>query len=125
MMALRSLGYVNLMRIATPVRIVGTRRIGRGTWYRIVWADPVPGDIMGETPDGRGLLAEVKTVEHNLRWSDFRSHQPPALSAWNGDALVVWVHTTGVYVMRWGDMLAAGFAPRKSLTVEQARALAC
>ena len=53
---------------------------------------------------GQSVMAEVKTVEHNLRWSDFMDHQPDALTEHadlGGLSLVVWVHSTGIYILRW------------------------
>lgn len=109
---LKSMGICQLERIGTPVRQV------RG---RIIYGEPVAADFRGILPGGQSVLAEVKTVEHNLRWSDFRAHQPGKLSEhseYGGLSLVVWVHSSGVYVLPWP---IPEFSPGNGLTVEQAR----
>jgi hypothetical protein len=66
-------------------------------------------------------MIEVKTVEHNLRWSDFREHQPGKLTEHaelGGLSLVVWVHSSGVYTLEWP---IADFGPGEGLTPERAR----
>jgi hypothetical protein len=120
--ALSSLGVEMVEQIGTPVKVIPARE--RGT-YRVIWAEAVSGDHRGILPGGRSVLAETKTIlERNLRYSDLREHQPGRLSAhsaWGGLTLLVWVHSSGVYVMRWP---IDGFVPGTSLTPEQADRIA-
>ena len=109
--------------IATPFRVVNSRKINGRLWYQIVWSDPVSGDYEGVLPDGRRMLAEVKRRDDRLLWSDLKLHQRQALDENhrnNAVSLVVWVHTYGCNVMRWP---IDGFGPRKSLTISQAELL--
>jgi hypothetical protein len=111
------LGVREVERIGTPVRLVPAREEGT---YRVFWGERVAGDMRGVMDNGLSVLAETKTIrDRKLRWSDFRPHQPAALSrhAEYALSLVVWVHSSGVYVMRWP---IDGFGPRKSIGVEQA-----
>lgn len=108
-----------LERIGTPVRIIAQK----GEWVRIAYGEKVAGDYRGILRGGRSVLVEVKTTEHNLRWSDFREHQPGALdehSRFGGLTLVVWVCGMSVYVLEWP---IPGFGPGKSITPEQAERL--
>ena len=107
-------------RIATPVRCIPHPR--QHGYYRVIWDEPVSGDhrgLIGE--EGRSVLIEVKTIlDRNLRFSDFRSHQPDRLSEHarlGGLSLVVWVHTSGVYVMTWP---IPGFGEGTSIDVPRA-----
>ena len=124
---LRGFGIQQIERIGTPVRQVDGR---------IIYGEPVAADFRGvyqvsvhphtTNPEtiGQSVLAEVKTVEHNLRWSDFREHQPGKLSEHaelGGLSLVVWVHSSGVYVMQWP---IRGFGPGDGLTPDAAREVA-
>jgi hypothetical protein len=114
------LGVHMVEEIATPFVVMKTRMIGGVPWIRIRWKKKVSADHTGLLSDGRRVLAEVKTVEHNLRWSDFSTHQPERLSMnveWNGISLVVWVHSTGVKVLKWPIF---GFKPGKGITPERA-----
>lgn len=120
--ALRAFGVNMIEKIGTPVRCI-PHRTQRG-YFRVVWDEPVAGDHRGVIGDGRSVLAETKTVlDRNLRWSDFRDHQPGALSehaALGGLSLVVWVHASGVYVMTWP---IPGFGPGTSIDVPRATEL--
>lgn len=121
-LALASAGFKMIERIGTPVRLVKHPFVDG--YFRVIYGERVAADFRAVGPLGVSVMAEVKTVD-TLRWSDFRAHQPDALSeheACGGVSLVAWVRDE-VYIMRWCDMLAAGFAPRKSLSVAQARAL--
>jgi len=61
---LSSLGVRELYRISTPtVKIPHPTTKG---YFRIVYSEPVPGDIRGVLVGGRAVLAEAKTVEHNM-----------------------------------------------------------
>lgn len=120
--ALHSAGVECVEKIGTPVRLIPHPRLEG--YYRVVWGERVAGDHHGILPGGRAVLAETKTIlDRNLQWSDMREHQPDALSQHaelGGLALLVWVHSTGVYVLRWP---VPGFGPRKSIKPETARAL--
>jgi hypothetical protein len=116
--ALRRIGVEMVEKIGTPVRLLPAREPGT---YRVIWGEKVSGDHRGLTPDGYSVLAETKTIlDRNLRWSDLREHQPARLSEHarcNGISLLVWVHSTGIYIMRWP---VAFFSPGTSITSEQA-----
>jgi len=116
---LRALGICMVERIGTPVKIVP----GRAP----IWGEKVSGDFRGILPGGRSVLVECKTVEHNLRWSDFREHQPKALTEhamYGGLSLVVWVHSSGAYVLDWLHLTnLLLFAPGISIAPELAREL--
>jgi hypothetical protein len=116
--ALRGLGVEMVQPIATPIHKIPTKLPGA---FRVIYADPVLGDFTGILPGGRFVLAECKTIlERNLQWSDLRPHQPGGLSRHaelGGVSLLVWVHSTGIYVMRWP---VAGFGPGKSISPEAA-----
>ncbi len=113
--ALRRLGVQMVEKIGTPVKIIPARV--KGT-YTVVWGEKVSGDHRGILQGGRSVLAETKTImDRNLAWSDLRDHQPARLdehASHGGLSLLVWVHSTGVYVMRWP--IGYGFGPRKSIT---------
>jgi len=119
--ALRRLGVNMVEKIGTPVKLIPARV--KGT-YSVVWGEKVSGDHRGILEDGTSVLAETKTImERNLAWSDLREHQPERLNQhadFGGVSLLVWVHSTGVYVMRWP---VPGFGPRKSITPERAQEL--
>lgn len=108
-----------LERIGTPVRIVAQRPDG---YVKIVYGERVAGDYRGILRGGRSVLVEVKTVDHNLRWSDFRDHQPAKLdehTRFGGLTLVVWVNGMSVYTLEWP---IEGFGPGRSISPEMARA---
>jgi hypothetical protein len=119
--ALRRLGVNMVEKIGTPVKLIPARV--KGT-YKVVWGEKVSGDHRGILEDGTSVLAETKTImDRNLVWSDLRDHQPERLSEhaqYGGVSLLVWVHSSGVYVMRWP---VRGFGPRKSITPEVAQLL--
>ena len=110
--ALRRLGVEEVEQVGTPVKLIPR---GKGL-YQVIWGEKVSGDHRGLLPGGRGVLAETKTIlDRNLQWSDLRPHQPGKLDAHaklGGLSLLVWVHSSGVYVMRWPVL---GFGPRKSI----------
>lgn len=117
--ALRRIGMNMVEKIGTPVKIIPARV--KGT-YTVVWGEKVSGDHRGILDNGISVLAETKTImDRNLVWSDLREHQPERLdqhAEFGGVSLLVWVHSSGIYVMRWP---VAGFGPRKSITPEQAQ----
>jgi len=119
--ALRRAGVNMVEQIGTPVKLIPARQ--KGAW-KVIWGEKVSGDHRGILADGRSVLAETKTImDRNLSWSDLRDHQPDRLSEHhnhNGLSLLVWVHSTGVYLMKWP---IEGFGPRKSITPERAEAL--
>lgn len=118
--ALRQLGIEMVEQIGTPVHLipVKTSRTAPPA-YRVIYGEKVSGDHRGILPGGRSVLAETKTIlDRNLRWSDLREHQPDRLSEHaqhGGLSLLVWVHHTGVHVMRWPIL---GFAPGESIPPE-------
>lgn len=122
--ALRRLGVECVEKIGTPVKVIPRGTYFKQTMYQVIWGEKVAGDHHGLLPGGRAVLAETKTIlDRNLQWSDLREHQPEALSRYaelGGLALLVWVHSTGVYVMRWP---VPGFGPRKSISPERATEL--
>jgi hypothetical protein len=106
--ALKALGVLCLEKI-------NVNRVGKSGVYQ----KKVSADFYGLTPTGQGVRVEVKTIDANLKWSNFREHQPDALTEYmnaGGLALVAWVHGSAVYVMRWRDMLAHGFRFGASIT---------
>ena len=119
---LRRLGVECVEQVGTPVKLIPHPR--HEGYYRVIWGEKVSGDHRGLLPGGRSVLAEVKTIlDRNLRWSDLRDHQPRALSEHcehGGASLLVWVHSTGAYVLPWP---VPGFGPGKSITPERAEGL--
>lgn len=119
--ALRMAGVELVEKIATPVKLIASQHKG---YFRVVYGETVSGDHRGILPDGTSVLAETKTVlDGNLTWSHLRDHQPGRLTAhaeYNGVSLLVWVHASGIYIMRWP---VPGFGPRKSITPQQAEEL--
>lgn len=117
--ALRRIGVLMVEPIGTPIRMIPSGR-NDGT-YRVIFGEKVSGDHRGVGPQGISVLVETKTILNgNLKWSDFREHQPERLDYHNeimGISLVVWVHSSGVYIMVWP---IEGFAPRKSITPQYA-----
>jgi hypothetical protein len=110
-------------QIGTPVILVPVVSARRNT-YQVIWGEKVSGDHRGLIGNGISVLAETKTIlDRNLRYSDLREHQPGRLSDhanYGGISLLVWVHGTGAYVMRWP---IDGFEAGTSITHEQAQAL--
>lgn len=120
--ALRGIGVMCVEKIATPVRLLPAR--AKGT-FKVVWGEVVSGDHRGIIPGkGTSVLAETKTIlDRNLRYSDLRDHQPERLTEHhenNGISLLVWVHSTGIYIMRWPITY---FVKGKSITPEEASLL--
>lgn len=117
--ALRRAGVHMVEKIGTPVKLIPSIR-AKGL-FSVVWGEKVSGDHRGILEDGTSVLAETKTIlERNLVWSDLRDHQPERLTQhaeYGGVSLLVWVHSTGVYVMRWP---LEGFGPGKGITQEKA-----
>ena len=124
--ALRQLGIEMVEEIGTPVHLIPVKTSKAAPpAYRVVYGEKVSGDHRGILPGGRSVLAECKTIlDRNLRWSDLREHQPDRLSEHarhGGLSLLVWVHHTGVHVMRWPVL---GFAPGEGMPPEFAMAVA-
>lgn len=119
--ALRSIGVEMVEKIATPVLLIPSAHKGL---FRPVFEEPVSGDHRGILHDGTSVLAETKTIlDRNLRYSDLREHQPARLTehdGFGGRSLLVWVHSSGVYVMEWPII---GFDPGTSITPEEAQHL--
>jgi len=114
------LGVHMVEEIATPIKIIQTKKIGEFIWRRITWRKKVSADHTGLLSDGRRVLAEVKTVEHNLIWTDFKPHQPGRLTMnaeYKGISLVVWDHSSGVKVLKWP---IPDFRKGKGITPERA-----
>ena len=119
--ALEGLGVNMVEKIGTPVKLIPYHLGARRDVYRVVWGEKVSGDHRGLLVNGVSVLAETKTIlDRNLRYSDLREHQPGKLQEHtdsNGLSLLVWVHSSGVYVMRWP---IDGFGPGKSIGVDRA-----
>ena len=117
---LSGLGLEFIEKIGPPVKLIPVRTNRQNT-YQVIFGERVAGDHRAMLPDGRSVLIEVKTIyDRNLVWSDLRDHQPGKLQQHadlNGLSLLVWVHDSGVYVMRWP---IEGFGPRKSIAPHQA-----
>jgi len=110
-------------QIGTPVLLIPIQTQRRNT-YQVIVGEKVSGDHRGLIGNGISVLAETKTIlDRNLRYSDLREHQPARLSEhtnYGGISLLVWVHGTGAYVMRWP---IEGFAAGTSITHAQAQEL--
>ena len=127
---LSMMGVYNLQKVPTPIGI-SVRGTGRfAGWVKIFYKEPVLGDRRGELANGISVLVEVKTTsgDKNLVWSAFSGeHQPQGLSNHLGLSLLVWVRDTprsrDVYVMRWGDVLDAGFRKGHGITQKTAERL--
>jgi len=117
---LSGLGLEMIEEIGTPVKLIPVASSRKGV-YQVIWGEKVAGDHRAMFPDGRSVLIEVKTVlDRNLVWSDLREHQPAKLQQHadlNGLSLLVWVHDSGVYVMRFP---IEGFGAGKGITPDQA-----
>lgn len=117
---LNGLGLEFIERIGTPVKLIKIPGHRQGV-YQVIFGEKVAADHRAMLPDGRSVLIEVKTIlDRNLAWSDLREHQPTKLQQHtdlNGLSLLVWVHDTDIYVMRWP---IEGFGPRKSIAPHQA-----
>lgn len=118
---LDGLGLEMIEKIGTPVKlspVPGARK----NVYQVIFGEKVAADHRAMLPDGRSVLIEVKTIyDRNLVWSDLREHQPAKLqqhASLNGLSLLVWVHDSGVYVMRFP---IEGFGPGKGITPAQAQ----
>ena len=118
---LDGLGLEMIEKIGTPVKlspVPGARK----NVYQVSFGEKVAADHRALLPDGRSVLIEVKTIyDRNLVWSDLREHQPAKLqqhASLNGLSLLVWVHDSGVYVMRFP---IEGFGPGKGITPAQAQ----
>lgn len=119
---LAGLGICMLEPIGNPYQIIHQLSNGH---FEVIFSDVASGDHRGILPDGSSVLIETKTVlDGNLTYSHMREHQPERLSyhASFGSALslLVWVHNSGIYVMRWFDYGIEDFAPRRSITPELA-----
>jgi hypothetical protein len=115
-------GLEMVEEIGNPYKII--RKLKNGH-FEVIFSSLASGDHQARLPDGSGVLIETKTVyDGNLTYSHLRDHQPARLSqhAAIGHAvsLLVWVHHSGIFVMRWTADGIPGFAPRKSITPERA-----
>ena len=119
---LDGLGLEMIEKIGTPVNLIPVRSGNQKNVFFVVWGEKVAADHRALLPDGRSVLIEVKTIyDRNLVWSDLREHQPAKLQQHadlNGLSLLVWVHDSGVYVMRFP---IEGFGPGKGITPAQAQ----
>lgn len=110
-------------QIGTPVKLIPVKT-SRPNTYQVIFGEKVSGDHRGLIGKGISVLAETKTIlDRNLRYSDLREHQPMRLSehvGYGGISLLVWVHGTGAYVMKWP---VAGFESGTSITHERAQGL--
>lgn len=115
---------VNMVeQIGTPMKLIPVQS-QRPNTYQVIFGEKVSGDHRGVIGNGISVLAETKTIiNRNLRFSDLREHQPGRLSEhveYGGISLLVWVHGSDAYVMRWP---IDGFEPGKSITHERAQEL--
>lgn len=119
---LAGMGVLMVEKIGTPVLLIPASPTRRDV-FQVRWGEKVSGDHRGILPGGRSVLAETKTIlDRNLRWSDLREHQPERLALHadhGGLSLLVWVHASGVYVMRFP---VDGFGVGKSISPQQAQA---
>lgn len=119
--ALRRLGVEMVEQIGTPVHLIPAGNHA----YRVIYGEKVSGDHRGILPGGRSVLAETKTIlNRNLRYSDLREHQPGRLTEHHehgGLSLLVWVHESGVYVLRWP---VTGFCAGESIRPQEAERMA-
>jgi hypothetical protein len=129
---LADLGLEMVEEIGTPVITLPVKHIPgyahRKDIFRVIYGEKVSGDHRALLPDGTSVLIETKTIlDGNLPFSALRTHQPERLSrhASIGKALslLVWVHHSGIYVMRWRKDGIPGFGYRKSITPEMAHYL--
>lgn len=117
---LREAGIRMVERIATPFKIIARN----GDWVKGVWEEKVSGDRRGILPGGCRVLCEVKSVDRNLRPSDFAAHQIAALTEnaeLGGLSLVVFVHEGEGAILQWP---IDGFRPGRGISFERARELA-
>ncbi len=122
---LAGIGLEMVEEIGNPYRII---RQLPNKHFEVVFTETASGDHNARLPDGSFVLIETKTVmDGNLTYSHLREHQPDRLSrhASIGRAvsLLVWVHHSGIYIMRWKSDGIEGFGYRKSITPERARVL--
>ena len=121
--ALHQAGVEMVEKIGTPV-LLSPVLSNKPNVFHVAWGEKVSGDHRGLLYGGQSVLAETKTIlDRNLRYSDLREHQPERLrihAEFGGLSLLVWVHSTGVYVMKFP---IAGFVPGTSLAPHQAEAL--
>jgi penicillin-binding protein-related factor A (putative recombinase) len=119
---LRMIGVKQVEQIATPVKLI--RVHGMNGVYRVIWGKKVAADFRGVGPDGKSVLAEVKTYrDGNLPYGALEPHQHDFLrehAKLGAISLLVWVHESGVYVLPYP---IDGFRKGKSITASQARAL--
>jgi len=120
---LSRIGIEMVEEIGTPVKLIPASAQRRDV-FRVVFGEKVSGDHRGILRGGRSVLAETKTIlDRNLRYSDLREHQPGRLTdhaRLGGLSLLVWVHTSGTYVMSWPIV---GFVEGKGITPEAAHLL--
>lgn len=123
--ALRRAGVEMVEQIGTPVKLIPMGTVRGRQVFQVIYGEKVSGDHRGIIHGrGTGVLAETKTIlDRNLRYSDLRDHQPERLTEHHehgGISLLVWVHSTGAYIMRWPVPL---FVKGKSITPEEASLL--
>lgn len=122
--ALRRAGVNMVEQIGTPVKLIPMGTVRGRQVFQVIYGEKVSGDHKGIMPDGTSVLAETKTIlDRNLRYSDLRDHQPERLTEHhenNGISLLVWAHSTGIYIMRWPITY---FVKGKSITPEEASLL--
>jgi hypothetical protein len=120
-----SVGLLMVHVIGTPARYVPFHGAYRKDVFQVIFGEKVAGDHRALLPDGSSVLIEVKTVtDGNLPYSQLEAHQVRFLtehaSIGHAVSLLVWVHHSGIFVMRWTADGIPGFAPRKSITPERA-----
>ena len=121
--ALARIGVLMPEEVGTPFVIVGRKKSSTGIWIKGFFKKKVSGDHRGHRADGVSILAETKTIKHNLRLCDFKDHQPGRLTqhAEHAISLVVWVYAPDeVFILQWP---IPGLAPRNGISPEQAKTL--
>lgn len=121
---LSGLGLEMIERVGTPVNLVPVKSAHLRNAYFVIFGEKVAADFRALLPNGTSVLIEVKTIlDRNLTWSDLREHQPAKLNQHanlHGLSLIVWIHDSGQYVMRWP---VAGFGPGKGIDPRKAQAV--
>lgn len=119
-MQMNALGFRMIRTVHNGWRIVKwLPHIGKNI-ARIVPVEKLEGDRRAITPNGRSVLAEVKSYDDKLPHSAVKEHQREALlehASNKGLSLLVWVDRGNCYVMRWP---VPGFVYGTSLKPAQA-----
>ena len=121
---LQSHGLNMVEKIGTPVRMIpyrtNTGHKPRGV-FRVIFGDQVSGDIRAFTPDGQGVLVEVKYTGDIDRFQFSRLEDHQVSSLWDclktgGLPLLAWVNDWGVHILRWP---VTGFKKGTSIKLDE------